>query len=754
MSADHDHVLRREDPPLLRGQGTFIAGLRVPELDGALHVAFVRSIEPHARLIGIDADDALAMVGVVAVLTGEEARNELWPLPPRLPMMNQAMQRPMLAVDVVRYVGEPLAIVVAEMAAIAEDAAEAVVVDYDPLPAVVDLDESLSGQVVLHERAGTNVSWRWELPLPEPDPFAACDVVVELQVRHTRLNPGPMEPRSGAAVWGSDGRLTSWLCSQRPAGGKHVIECSLGLEPGTVRAIAPDVGGGFGAKGGWGCYPEDVVLAWAARRVGRPLRWTESRSEAMVAMGHGRGSRHALRIGGTRDGKVLAYEALALQDSGAYPAMGTFVTNNLRNSGTGVYDIPWARVGGTSVVTNTTPTVAFRGAGRPEAAGDIERAIDRFAVAVGLDPVEVRLRNVVADEAFPYTSAIGATYDSGRYGESLRRAVEASGYAGWRAEQARRRATSETLQLGIGVSCTTEITGGGEGESASVTVHADGSATVVVGTSPHGQGHETAFAEVVMAELGIDRSKITILHGDTDLSPFGGGTIGSRSAQLGGSAAHGAAVAAVEAAKQLAGDLLEADLADVVFDKAVGSFHVAGTPAKALGWVDIGGVHAEHRFQSAGTFAFGACVAVVELDTDTGAMRVLDLTSVDDAGRILHHASAEGQVHGGLGLAVAAALYEEMFYDGSGVPKSTNFADYALVSAAEMPSFRTLEMETPSPLNPLGVKGIGESGTVVGTPALHSAIIDALAPFGVEHLDLPASPERVWRAMHQSRSTS
>ena len=752
MNAHDEQVLRREDPPLLRGEGTFIGGLTVAELDGALHAAFVRSIEPHARLLSVDVERALDMPGVVAVLTGEDARNELWPLPPRLPVMNQGMQRPMLAVDVVRYVGEAVAVVLAESAAEALDAAEAVNVDYDPLPPVVDLDHALSDEVVLHERAGTNVSWRWALPEPSHDPFAACDAVVELVIRHARLNPGPLEPRSGAASWGADGRLTTWVCSQRPAGAKHVMECSMGLEPGTVRAIAPDVGGGFGAKGGWGCYPEDVVIAWAARRVGRPVRWTESRSEAMVAMGHGRASRHHLRIGGTRDGRVLAYEALAVQDSGAYPAMGTFVTNNLRNSGTGVYDIPWARVGGTSVVTTTTPTVAFRGAGRPEAACDIERAIDRFALAVGLDPVEVRLRNVVADDAFPYITAIGSTYDSGRYAESIRRAVDASGYQTWRERQAERRATNDVRQLGIGVSCTVEITGGGEGETASVTVHDDGTATVVVGTSPHGQGHETAFAEVVMAELGIHRSKITICHGDTDLAPFGGGTIGSRSAQLGGSAAHGAAAAAVEAAKLRAGELLEADAADVVFDKVDGRFHVAGTPAKALEWIDIGAIHASHRFESPGTFAFGSCVAVVEVDTETGLTRAVDLTSVDDAGRILHHASAEGQVHGGLGLAVAAALYEEMFYGDDGVPKTTNFADYPLVSAAEVPSYRTIEMETPSPLNPLGVKGIGESGTVVGTPALHSAIIDALSPFGVVHLDLPASPERVWRAIGGGRS--
>lgn len=750
MTTEHEFIPRREDPPLLMGAGTFIGNLRLPELEGAAHAAFIRSIEPHAAIVSIELEDALAMPGVIAIFTGEDLRNELWPLPPRLPVMNPKMIRPMLATDVVRFVGEPVAVVIAETAFQAADAAEAVYVEYDALPVLLDLDESLAGEMLLHEAAGSNISYQWETAPFDGDPFADCDVVVEFSLRHPRLNPGPLEPRSGAAVWGADGRCTAWVCSQRPAGAKYVMECSMGLEPGTVRAIAPDVGGGFGSKGGYGCYPEDVVLAWAARHIARPLRWTEARSEAMVAMGHGRASTHSVRIGGTRDGRLLAYEASALQDSGAYPAMGTFVTNNLRNSGTGVYDIPVARVSGTSVVTNTTPTVAFRGAGRPEAAGDIERAIDRYAVAIGLDPVEVRLRNVVAPDAFPYTTAVGSTYDSGRYGEALSMCVDAARYQALRAEQAERRDRNDRLQLGIGVSCTVEITGGGEGESASVAIHEDGTVTVIVGTSPHGQGHETAFAEVVMAELGIDRSKIAILHGDTDLAPFGGGTIGSRSAQLGGSAAYGAAVAAVEAAKERAGQMLEADVADVVFDKGAGVFHVTGTPAVALTWLDLGEIEAEHRFQSAGTFAFGACVAVVEVDLETGMTRARSLTSVDDAGTILHHASAEGQVHGGLGLAVAAALYEEMTYSEDGVPQSTNFADYLLVSAAEMPNYETIEMVTPSPLNPLGVKGIGESGTVVGTPALQSAVLDALAPFGVEHLDLPYSPERVWQALQHA----
>ena len=742
---------RREDDPLLRGRGTFIDGLRLAELDGALHAVFVRSIEPHGRLVSVDTAEAAAMPGVVAVLTGKDL-TDVWVLPPRLPMANKTMVRPMMAQDVVRFVGEPVAVVLAESPAEAADAAETVLVDTEFLPPVIGLDDAIRGNVLVHEGAGSNVSFEWAMPPFEADPFAACEVVDEFTIRHPRLHAAPIEPRAGAAVWGPDGRCTVWVCSQRPAGAKYVIECALGLEPGTVRAIAPDVGGGFGAKGGYGCQPEDVVLAWAARRLGRPVRWVETRSESMLSMGHGRASTHRVRIGGSRDGRVLAYEVEAVQDSGAYPAMGTFITTNLRNSGTGVYDIATARVSGRSMVTNTSSTMALRGAGRPEAACDIERAIDRFAAILGLDPVDVRRRNLVPADAFPYKTAVGSTYDSGCYAEALDRCVEAAGYDALRTEQAERRRRGTTSRLGIGVSCTVEITGGGEGEHSSVTVATDGSVTVVVGTSPHGQAHETTFAAIVADELGIPADRIQVLHGDTDVAPLGGGTIGSRSAQLGGSATFGAARDVVELARQAAAELLEAAAADIVFDRDTGRFHVAGTPARDVGWTDLGPLSAGHQFKpegGAGTFAYGACVATIELDIETGAVRVRSLVSVDDAGTLLQPQLAQGQVHGGLALAVAAALYEEMVYGDDGVPRTANLADYALVSAAELPSFETHEMETPSPWNPLGVKGVGESGTVMATAALQNAVLDALREFGIDHLDLPYTPQHVWQAMQE-----
>ena len=740
---------------MLRGQSTYIDGLDIPELAGAAHAVFVRSAEAHAKLAAVDAEEARQAAGVIAVYLGPEVDG--WPFPPRLPSMNRDLWRPLMAYDTVRFVGEPIALVIAETRAAATDAAELVIVDYEPLPPVVDLDASLEGETLLHEHAGTNVALAWELdPVPD-DVWDGCDVTVDFELAHPRLGPHPIEPLAGASSWGADGRCTAWVCSQRPAGAKHVIETLLGLEPGTVRAISPDVGGGFGAKGGWGCYPEDVAVAWAAREIGRPIRWAQPRSEASLAMGHGRASRHRVRIGGNRDGTIVAYAVDALQDSGAYPAMGTNVTNNLRNSGTGVYDIAHATLRGTSVVTNTTPTVAFRGAGRPEAACSIERAVDRFAAAIGRDPLEVRLANLVPADRFPYRTAVGATYDSGNYLKALRLAAELADYAGLRAEQADRRpAGGGEMLLGIGVSCTTEVTGGGEGERATALLLEDGTVDVVVGTSPHGQGHETTFAPVVAAQLGLDVDQITISHDDSDRSPVGGGTIGSRSAQLGGSAAHGAAVDLVAAARDRAAQLLEADPDDVVLDTDRGLFHVVGTPARSLGWVDLAGhgeLSVDHHFRpegGAGSFSFGACVAAVEVDTATGEVHLRRLLSVDDAGVILQPVLAHGQVHGGLALAVGAALYEEMHYDDDGIPLTVGLADYALPSAAEMPFFESHETVTPSPLNPLGAKGLGESGTVVATPAIHSAVLDALAPFGVEHLDLPLTPEKIWRALRAS----
>lgn len=751
---------RREDRPLLTGRASYISGLSDPLLDGALHGVFVRSIEARARLRSVDVDEARTAEGVAAVFLGEDV--DAWPLPPRLPSMNGDLWRWLLARDEVRFVGEPIALVLAETLEQAVDAAELVFVDYEPLPPVVDIHEAASDETLIHERATTNVALAWELPPVPSEVWDDCDVVVEFTQRHPRLAPSPIEPLAGACAWHEgvtpEGvsmlRCTAWVCSQRPAGARYVIETLLGLPDDTVRAITPAVGGGFGAKGGWGCYPEDVVAVFASRAVGRPVRWTETRSEASVAMGHGRASSHRMKIGGRRDGTILAYEVEALQDSGAYPAMGTNTTGHLRNSGTGVYAIPNASAKARSVVTNTTPTVAFRGAGRPEAASDIERAVDRFAREIGQDPVEVRRRNLIPPFADGHTNALGASYDSGNYGGALDRALEVANYRELRAEQAARRqeaGTTQTRQLGIGVACTVESSGGGPGETSTASVGEDGRFTVVVGTSSHGQGHETTFAALVAEALGVDPDDVDIVHSDTDVSKFGGGTTGSRSTQLGGSAARGATVELIEQARLKAADELEANAGDVVYEPSRQSFHVVGTPTRGVAWADIGPMSVEYAFQppdKRSSFPFGASVCAVEVDVETGEVDIRTLVAVDDAGTVLQPVLAKGQVHGGLGLAVGAALFEEMVYSPEGVPLTSNFMDYGIPSAAELPSFECDDTQTPSPLNPLGAKGIGESGTVVGTPAIHAAVLDALSPYGVDHIDLPLLPEKIWNAVN------
>jgi carbon-monoxide dehydrogenase large subunit len=528
------------------------------------------------------------------------------------------------------------------------------------------------------------------------------------------------------------------------------------LDPSQVRVIAPDVGGGFGAK--IGSYPEEVLLPWLARQLGRPVRWVETRSENMVGLGHGRGQHQTLEIGGRRDGKVEAYRLTILQEAGAYAEVGSILPYLTRMMAPGTYAIPKVECNSRAVTTNTTPTVAYRGAGRPEATAAIERAMDLFAAEIGMDPAEVRRANLIPSDAFPFTTVTDTTYDTGDYEGALDLALDRAGYEDLRAEQARRRAEGEVVQLGIGVSLYVEVTAGPQasGEFAKVEVEADGSATVYTGSSPHGQGLATAFATLTSDELGIPMDQIRVVHGDTDLVAQGEGTMGSRSLQLGGSAVHQAAVGLVEKAKQVAADALEANPDDVVLDKAGGRFHVAGTPSIARSWAELSTAARAAEvplsvittFQaSAPTFPFGAHVAVVDVDTETGKVVLRRHVAVDDAGRILNPLLADGQRHGGIAQGAAQALLEEVRYDEDGNPITSNLADYAAISATEVPSFELVAMETPTPLNPLGAKGIGEAGTIGSTPAVQSAVVDALAHLGVRHVDMPASPERVWRAI-------
>jgi aerobic carbon-monoxide dehydrogenase large subunit len=752
-----NRVVRVEDPGLLTGATPFVADIHDPLLDGALHATYVRSGMAHARILSVDTEEARSMPGVIGIFTAADLG--LVPLPsPFAPPFTSCP----LAYEVVRFVGEPIAVVVTESADQGLDAAELVVVDYDPLPAVVDPFAALESDVVLFPEIGTNVCGDSALmgsPPEDPDLFAGCEVVVSERLVNQRLAPCPLEVRSAAAVWTAEGTLVHWATSQIP----HMVHMVLGqiYGPAPVRVIAPAVGGGFGAKSGM--HGEELLLGGLAAALQRPVRWTETRSESMQTLEHGRAQHHEITIGGTRDGDVLAYRLRILQDAGAYPGFGALIPALMtRPMAPTVYAIPAVECVTKSVVTNTAPVAAYRGAGRPEAVAAIERAMDLFARETGLDPVAVRRRNLIPPFSEPVVTSIGTTYDVGDFEGALDRVLEAADYDALRAEQQRRRDAGDPVQLGIGVSAYVEITGksvteGLPQEVARIRIEEGGGATVFTGTSPHGQGHDTAWSMIASAELGIPMEQITVVHGDTALVPVGGGTFGSRSLQQGGAAVQQASVELVDRARELAAQLLEADLADVVIDRDAGAFHVAGTPALALSWAQLAADGAtrdddpldlESTFVAPGpTFPFGAHLAVVEVDTDTGKVRLVRHVACDDAGTVLNPLLFDGQVHGGIAQGVAQALLEEFAYDEDGNPITGNFADYTFISAAELPDFEVVHQETPTPYNPLGAKGVGESGTIGATPAVQSAVVDALAPFGVRHVDMPLTPERVWRAI-------
>jgi carbon-monoxide dehydrogenase large subunit len=747
-------ILRREDDRFLRGVGLYVDNL---ELDGALHATFVRSPYAHARVVAVDASAAGGRAGT-RVFTAADIALERF-APPPIPGLEQGMARPFLASDVVRFVGDIVALVVAESRTDAVDTAELVAVEYDPLPVVVDPGEALAGDTLLFPDVGTNVCWSHPVQADE-HLFDGCDVVVSGSLVSQRLAACPLEPRACAAVVGDDGRLTLWVSTQTPHQDRDGLALALGLEPTEVRVVAPDVGGGFGAKM---LGVEEILVAWLARETGRAVRWAESRGENMIAMPHGRASHLEFTLGGSRDGDVQAYRLRVLQDAGAYPRIGAILPGFTGLMASGVYAIPKIEAESTSVATNTTPIGPFRGAGRPEATQAIERAMDLFAAEVGLDPADVRRRNLFASDAFPLTTASGARYDCGDYGRALDLALETAGYEALRDEQRRRRDGGDRRALGIGLSTYVEITNGlVEPELGAVEITADGGAILRTGSFSHGQGHETTFAMIVADRLGLPVEAVTVVKGDTDAVSQGVGTYGSKSTQIGGVAAGQAAQTVVERARVLAAEHLEAGVDDVVLDAGAGGFHVVGSPTPVLTWKELAAslegqgrldeLRAEEVYKAdAPTFPFGAHVAVVEVDTETGDVELRRLVAVDDAGTIVNPVIAEGQVHGGVATGVAQALFEELVYDEEGNPLTASFLGYAFPSAAELPSFDVVEMETPTPLNVLGAKGIGESGTIGATPAVQSAVIDALAPYGVRHVEMPASGERVWRALQEAR---
>jgi carbon-monoxide dehydrogenase large subunit len=755
-------VLRTEDPGFLTTGAVYTEDVQDERLTGACYVHFVRSTVAHAKINGIDVSAAKDADGVVAVFTGKDlAEAGVGPARPMMPNMNQQMLQPLLAIDVVRFVGEAVAVVVTEEPYQGEDAIELVDVDYDPLPAVVDMVTALDSETLLFPEAGTNVVVKFgdEANLSE-DLFDGCEVVVSETILNQRVAPAPMETRATAAVWDEDGRVTAWIPNQGAQGTKMGLAGLLGVAPDQVRVITPDVGGAFGAK--FGADPEQAVTCWVARQVGRPARWSETRIENLLAMTHGRAQRQKVTIGGSKDGTVLAYRLEIVQDSGAYAKFGAMLPSLTILMAPGPYAIPRAEAIATSVVTSTTPVGAYRGAGRPEASAAIDRAIDLFAAEAGVDPAEVRRRNLLPAFTEPHTTAFGAVYDSGDYVTALEKALAAAGYEDLRAEQAKRREAGDTLQLGIGLSSYVEITGagaeaGGPNENSTVEVHPDGTATILTGTSPHGQGHQTVWAMLASEELGIPVEKITVKWGDTDLVPRGGGTGGSRSLQLGGAAVRQASRELLDVARERAAAALEASAADLVFDAGASAFTVKGDPDAA---VPLARLAESERllvntvFTAPGaTFPFGTHVAVVEVDTETGKVFLRRVVTVDDAGTVINPLLAEGQRHGGIAQGAAQAFLEEVVYDEDGNPLTATFADYPFVSATELPSFELADMETPTGYNPLGAKGIGEAGSIGATPAVQNAVIDAVAHLGVRHIDMPTSPQRVWRAINSTHGS-
>ena len=744
-----NRVQRVEDARMLTVGGTYVDDL---PLEHAAWLTYVRSTEAHARIVAIDVDDAKAAPGVIAVFVGDDLA-ELGLAPNVNPSFSEAMRRPFVAIGTVRYVGQPVVAVIAEDRYQAADAAELVVVDYDPLPVVIDPEESLRDEALLFPEAGTNVVQRW--PAKQAADFSGCEVIVEEQIVNQRLTAAPIEPRSGAAYWTDDGRLVHYSACQGAHPTKDLLTGIYGLDPAKVRVVVPDVGGGFGAKSR--TYPEELAIGFYARAVGRPVKWTETRSENMVAMPHGRGQVQRAKLGGTRDGRITAYHLDVIGDAGAFPLIGAVLPMMTMRMATGVYEISNVSFEGVSVVTNAVSTTAYRGAGRPEAAVAIERMVDRFAAEIDMDPAEVRRRNFVPRFMDRYTTGVGTVYDVGDYPEALERVLAAADYDALRAEQARRRAANDPVALGIGLAVYVEITAGAPGsEFGAVELLDGGRIRVRSGSTPFGQGHDTTWAMVVSERTGVPIDHIEVVHGDTDQVQRGGLTVGSRSVQIGGAAIDTATGTLVDLARERAADVLECAADDVVLDTERGVFHVAGTPAKVVDWAQLAGadgeaLQAECDFTPVmPTFPFGAHLAVVEVDTETGHTRLTRLVALDDAGKLLNPLLAEGQVHGGIAQGVAQALFEAVRYSDDGQPQTTNFADYLVISAPELPSFEVVHMETPTFANPLGAKGVGESGTIGAIPAVYNAVIDALSHLGIRHLETPLTPERIWSALSQT----
>ena len=754
-------VVRLEDPTLLTGEGKYVDDLVEP---GMLYVALVRSSVAHGTLNSVDVSAAASMPGVVAVY---HAGDDLGiPAMQGFAMLPPTFNRPIFASERVRFVGDVIAAVVAESQAQANDAAEAVLADIDPLPSVMNAADGLKPDApLLFPEAGSNVCFATDFGKDGGDPCEGADAIAEVTMVSQRLAGVPME-NNGVVAVPEDGGVTMWLSHQAPHSIHGAYAPLLGLEPAQLRVVCPWVGGGFGPKAAG--YVEHVIAAKAALTLGKPVKWVESRSEDMVSLVHGRDYVMTARLGVNNDGKIVGLDSEVIAAAGAYPAIGAILPMLTQMMTPGVYEVPKVRYDAKTVLTNNTTVGAYRGAGRPEATQLIERVLDVAADKIGIDPAEIRRRNFMQPQTFPRTTITGANYDSGEYAKALDAALSASGYDDLRAEQAARRASGDNKQIGIGVSSYVEVTApvGLHVEWGACEVNDDGSATVFAGTSVHGQGHWTAFAMLASDVLGIPMDKITLVNSDTSRVPRGAGTLGSRSLQTAGSAIHVASEGVLERAKKIAAHMLEASPDDVVVGD--GGLQVAGVPANAVSWTELAAASRDaaklpddlepgplrHELDFDGTdstFPFGTHISVVEVDTETGGVRMLRHIAVDDCGRILNPLLVRGQQHGGIGQGAAQALYEHVMYDADGNPITSNLMDYAIPSAAELCSFETSNTQTDSPRNPLGAKGIGESGTIGSTPAIQNAVVDAVSHLGVTHIDMPCTAERVWTAINDAR---
>ena len=770
-------IRRREDPRLITGQATYTDDITLP---GTVHAAILRSPHAHARIASIDTAAAAAAPGVVAVYTGADVSGVLNPIPCAWIVPDSDVKQvayPAMASEVVRYVGEAVAVVVAEDRYQAEDALELIDVRYEPLAAVVNPEAAVQdGAPQLHEDAPNNQAFHWVAAGGDPDAaFESAEVVIEDTIVQQRLIPNAMEPRSALASYASAmGELTLWNTTQNPHIARFVTSLVTGLGEHKIRVIAPEVGGGFGAK--IPVYPWEMLTAFCSMKLGRPVKWTETRSENYVSSIHGRDHVEHVEIAATREGVIMGLRSVVYAGMGAYlstaaPGIPT-ILHGLMYSGP--YNIPNAKSDVYGVFTNATPVDAYRGAGRPEATFLVERMIDLLAAELGMDPVDVRRLNLIPKFEDGYDVAMGITYDSGDYQAALDKALDHVDYQGLRQEQARMREHQE--YLGIGVSCYCEICGlgpsqvagavgfgGGLWESAVVRFYATGKVNVFIGTSPHGQGEETTFAQILSEELGVPVDDIEIVHGDTDNTPMGWGTYGSRTTVVGGAAVALASRKIKDKAQTLAAHLLEAAEEDIQYED--GKFFVRGSPEQAKTIQEIAlmanvawnmpegmepGLEATSFYDPPNfTFPFGAHVAVVKVDPDNGAVELVRYVAVDDCGLQINPVIVEGQVHGGVVQGAGQALWEGAAYDDSGQLLTGSMMDYALPRANMVPDIETLSTVTPSPHNPLGVKGIGETGTIASTITIYNAVIDALKPLGVSRLNMPLTPERVWQAIHQ-----